>query len=97
MEGAAARREISMKREPDFFEGQDPQLIYIAKRLDDALQLEDALTRAGLDYGVEADRFTAGVIFRSERVGAFFYVLPKDLEAAHETLREQGYKPARLD
>ncbi|HCC56981.1 MAG TPA: hypothetical protein DEQ47_06890 [Solibacterales bacterium] len=97
MEGAAARREISMKREPDFFEGHDPQLIYIAKRLDDALQLEDTLTRAGVDYGVEADQFTAGVIFRGERVGAFFYVLPKDLDAAIETLRAHGYKPARLN
>lgn len=95
MEGAAARLEISMKRDPDFFEGHDPQLIYIAKRLDDALQLEDTLTAAGLDYGVEADRFTAGVIFRSERVGAFFYVLPKDLDAALEILRAHGYRPAR--
>lgn len=83
-----------MKREPDFFEGHDPKLIYIAKRLDDALQLEQTLTTAGVDYGVEADRFTAGVIFRSERVGAFFYVLPKDLDSALQTLREHGYKPA---
>jgi hypothetical protein len=84
-----------MKREADFFDGHDPQLIYIAKRLDDALHLEETLTQAGVDYGVEADRFTAGVIFRSERVGAFFYVLPKDLEAALGTMRAHGYRPVR--
>ncbi len=84
-----------MKREPDFFDGHDPQLVYIAKRLDDALHLEQALTQAGLDYGVEADRFTSGVIFRSDRVGAFFYVLPKDLDAALEVMRAHGYRPVQ--
>src|SRR5207248_3039984 len=42
-----------MKRDADFFEGAEPSLIYIAKKLHDALALEAILTAAGVDYGVE--------------------------------------------
>src|SRR5262249_9885557 len=66
---------VSMKQEASFFEGKEPVLIYIAKRLKDALRLENIFSEAGLDYGVEADEYRAGVIFRTVRAGAFFYVL----------------------
>ena len=82
-----------MKQEPDFFEGKEPILIYIAKRLNEALRLESIFTEAGLDYGVEADKYKGGIIFQTERVGAFFYVLPEALEAAHRIMREHGYRP----
>ena len=82
-----------MKQDASFFEGKEPILIYIAKRLRDALKLESVLTAAGLDYGVEADHYTGGIIFRSQRVGAFFYVLPETLEAVRQTMREHGYRP----
>jgi len=82
-----------MKRDASFFEAQEPVLIYIAKRLPDALRLESVLNGGGLDYGVEADHYSGGVIFRSQRVGAFFYVLPDTLEAAHRIMRENGYRP----
>jgi hypothetical protein len=42
---------------------------------------------------VEADEYRAGVIFRSVRAGAFFYVLPETVEAADEVMRQNGYKP----
>jgi len=71
-----------MKKEADWFEGRDPQLIYIAKRLRDATRLEEILTEAGVDYAVEADEYQGGVIFRRTRVGAFFYVLPEDRDRA---------------
>ncbi len=80
-----------MKREADYFEGHEPQLIHIAKRLDDALAFEKALTDAGVDYGVEPDKYVSGIVFRTERVGAFFYVLPEDEERAKAVLAE--YKP----
>ena len=32
-----------MKQDPEFFEGKEPTLIYIAKRLKDALKLEQIL------------------------------------------------------
>jgi len=87
-----------MKQDAAFFEGKDPQLIYIAKRLNDALKLEAVLTAAGVDYGVEADEYRGGVIFGSTRTGAFFYVLPDSISAAREAMRRGGFRPgATLD
>ena len=82
-----------MKRDASFFEEGRAELVYIAKRLKDALRLESILTDAGIDYGVEADHYTGGLIFRSQRVGAFFYVLPEALEATHQIMRQNGYRP----
>jgi hypothetical protein len=82
-----------MKREASFFDGKEPVLIYIARKLNDALRLEAILDSAGVDYGVEADQYRGGVIFRTVQVGAFFYVLPETMEAAREALRRDGYKP----
>ena len=81
-----------MKQDAAFFEGREAILVYIAKRLRDALRLESLLGDAGIDYGVEADHYTGGVIFRRQRVGAFFYVLPDSAEAARNLLRENGYR-----
>jgi hypothetical protein len=81
-----------MKQDADFFEGKEPVLIYIAKRLKDALKLEQILTAAGVDYGVEPDRYKGGFIFQSERVGAFFYVPEEGAEAARLALVENGYR-----
>jgi len=86
-----------MKQDPDFFDGKEPSLIYIAKKLQEALALENALTEAGVDYGVEADRYRGGFVFQSERVGAFFYVLEEAAEAARQVLSKQGYKPYKPD
>lgn len=92
-EGRTAFSVKPMKQDVSFFEEKNPQLVYIAKRLKDALKLESILTAAGVDYGVEADRYRGGVLFQSERVGAFFYVLPEALELAHRVMRENGYRP----
>ena len=81
-----------MKQEAAWFEGRDPQLIYIAKRLRDAQRLEEALTIAGIDYGVEPDEYQGGVIFRRTRVGAFFYVLPEAVEQTSVLMSENGFK-----
>jgi hypothetical protein len=82
-----------MKQDAPYFEGKNPILIYIAKKLKDALRLESIFTSAGLDYGVEADEYRGGVLFRSVRVGAFFYVLPDCVGSAHEIMLRHGYKP----
>ena len=82
-----------MKQEAPFFDGKEPVLVYIAKKLKDALRLESLLTAAGIDYGVEADEYRGGVVFQSARVGAFFYVLPETLDAAQEVMGRNGYKP----
>ena len=83
-----------MKQDASFFEGHEPILIYIAKRLKDALRLESILTAAGLDYGVEADEYRGGVLFSRVRIGAFFYVRPDVVGAAHDIMRRNGYTPA---
>jgi hypothetical protein len=82
-----------MKQEASYFENKEPVLIYIAKKLREALRLEAILDSAGVDYGVEADQYRGGVIFRTVRAGAFFYVLPEQEEMAREVLRRNDYKP----
>ena len=83
-----------MLREPDYFEDRELSLIYVAKKLKEALALEKLLTDSGLDYLVEPDRYSGGIIFRSERIGAFFYVAPEDEETARTAMRDGGYKPS---
>ena len=42
---------------------------------------------------MEADEYRGGIIFRTVRAGAFFYVLQESVETAHEIMRRHGYKP----
>ena len=82
-----------MKQDASFFENREAVLVYIAKRLKDALRLESVLTEAGLDYGVEADDYKGGVVFSAVRTGAFFYVLPEAVEAALVAMQRNGFRP----
>lgn len=70
--------------------------IYVAKRLADAERLEAVFTKAGIEYEVEPDTFMGGVIFRSTRVGAFFYVEPDVRERAAAVMTENGFRPLQL-
>jgi hypothetical protein len=81
-----------MRRDSEFFEDREMDLIYIAKKLKEALRLEAMLTESGVEYAVETDKYSGGVLFRSQRVGAFFYVLPEALEQAHEVMRQHGFR-----
>jgi hypothetical protein len=85
-----------MRRDADFFEDREMDLIYIAKRLKEALRLESALTESGVEYAVEADKYSGGVIFMSERIGAFFYVLPEAVEQAREIMRQHGFRAQKF-
>lgn len=82
-----------MQREAEFFGENELSLLYIAKKLNEALALEEVLTAAGLEYLVEPDTYRGGIIFASERIGAFFYVAPGDLEQARRVLVTNRYKP----
>jgi hypothetical protein len=86
---------LLMKKEADYFDDVEPELIFIARRLRDAIHLESVLTGAGVDYAVEPDEYEGGVIFKSMRVGAFFYVRPELRERALEVMAEHGYVPAK--
>jgi len=81
-----------MRRDPEFFGDRELALIYIAKRLRDALRLEKTLTEAGIDYAVETDKYRGGFIFVSERVGAFFYVDPGAEGSARQIMRANRFR-----
>ena len=85
-----------MRREPDFFGEQELGLVYVAKKLKEALRLEELLTAAGLEYLVEPDKYRGGIIFPSERVGAFFYVAPESDRAVREVMQGAGFKPYEM-
>ena len=85
-----------MRRDAEFFGDREMDLVYIAKRLKEALKLEAALTESGVEYAVETDEYSGGAIFRSQRIGAFFYVLPEALEQAREVIRKGGFRVLNL-
>jgi hypothetical protein len=82
-----------MRKEPDHFGEQDLPLIYVARKLDEALRVEEALTTAGFDYLAEPDTYKGGVVFQSERVGVFFYVEPSNESGARAALVRAGFTP----
>jgi hypothetical protein len=82
-----------VRREPDYFGDRELVLLYIAKKLKEALALEKLFTDSNVEYLVEPDQYTGGLIFRSERVGAFFYVTPEAEVTARQTMEDGGYRP----
>ncbi len=82
-----------MRREPEFFGDTELNLIYIARRLRDALKLEELLTEAQMDYAVETGTYSGGLVFRRELTGAFFYVREENVEQATRILLDNRYKP----
>ena len=84
-----------MKKDAEYFDGVEPELIFVAKRLQDAIDLEALLTASGVDYAVEPDEYPGGVIFKSMRVGAFFYIRPEFRDQALEVLLKNGYVPVK--
>jgi hypothetical protein len=82
-----------MRQAPEHFGEQDLDLVYVAKKLEEALKLEGMFDAAGLDYLVEPDLYKGGVLFPSQRIGAFFYVAPEDVETARGVLTKSGYRP----
>ena len=82
-----------MRRNAEFFGDSELDLVYVARRLRDALKLEDLLTQNEIDYAVETGTYTGGFLMRRDLTGAFFYVLPADLEKTREVLERNRYKP----
>jgi len=82
-----------LRREAEFFESPELTLLYMARRLPDALRLERILTNAGIDYLVETGTYTGGLLMRRELTGAFFYIAPESVSAARDLLLQNRYKP----
>ena len=85
-----------MRREPEFFEDRELNLVYMARRLKESLAVEKVLDAGGLDYAVEPAYYQSGLLFRSTKIGAYFYVLPQVEDRARSVLREGGYKPYEI-
>jgi hypothetical protein len=81
-----------MIREPEFFEGQQLTLIYVAKRLREARTVEEALDAGAVDYAVVPETYAGGLL-SSKRVGAFFYVSPQVETHARALLFAHGFIP----
>lgn len=82
-----------MRRDAEFFGDTELDLIYMARRLRDALKLEQLLEQAEIDYAVETGTYTGGLLMKRELAGAFFYVAPPDAEKSRALLMRNGYKP----
>jgi len=82
-----------MRRDADFFGDVELDLVYMARRLREALKLEDLLTSEGIDYLVETGTYNGGLLIKRDLTGAFFYVGPADLSAARDVLVRNNYKP----
>jgi hypothetical protein len=82
-----------MRRDAEFFGEPELDLLYMAKRLREALRIEELLTKAGVDYLVETGTYTGGFLMKRDLTGAFFYVAPPDLTRAREMLLANRYKP----
>ncbi|MCX6594526.1 MAG: hypothetical protein NTZ56_23685 [Acidobacteria bacterium] len=83
-----------MRQPAEFFGDQEMDLVYIARKLREAKQIEELLDAAGVEYAVEVDKYLGGVLFKRELDGAFFYVLPDALSPAQAALTAAGLKPA---
>ena len=81
-----------MRREPEFFQEQEIELIYIAKKLADALAVEELLTSFDVDYVVQTSEYYSGVIFQKLRTGAFFHVDKEWVKYTKQLLEQNGRK-----
>jgi hypothetical protein len=89
------QRGIEMRREPDFFEDQELVLIYMARRLKKALAVEQIFTDGGVDYHLETGPYQSGLLFRTTKVGVFFYTRMQDAESARSLLLKKGFTACR--
>ena len=81
-----------MRREPEFFGDRELVLIYMAGRLKHALAVEKIFDEVGLDYVLETGPYMSGLLFRSTKIGVYFYIAPEEDERARSALLESGYK-----
>ncbi len=86
-----------MRRDPEFFGEAELPLLYVARRLSDALRLEGILAEANIDFLVETGVYAAGFLLRRNLTGAFFYVSAAQLETARQVLQRNRYKPILSD
>ena len=70
---------------------RDPERILVAGSLRLALQVEEWLTTAGVDYAIEVESIGRSLLFRTERMGAVFYVNAGQAAYCREQLTAAGF------
>ncbi len=86
-----------VRREPDFFGDQELVLIFAARRLRDAIAVEQIFDDGGVDYVLETAPYESGLVFRSTKIGVFFYIPSQESGRASELLGNRGYKSYDAD
>lgn len=69
----------------------DPERIYIASSLRVALEIEEWLTAAGVDYAVQVEPYGRSLLFNSLKMGAAFYVTSGQAAYCRERLIAAGF------
>ena len=57
-----------------------------------ALAVENILTDAGVDYFLQTGPYLSGLLFRTTKVGVFFYSAAEHQARARALLTEHGFK-----
>jgi hypothetical protein len=83
----------TMKRDAEFFGEAELDLVFMARRLREALKIEELFTAAQIEYMVETGTYVGGILLKRELTGAFFYVAPETREAAIQLLVANQYTP----
>jgi hypothetical protein len=81
-----------MRRDAEFFGDRELILLYMARRLKHALAVEKIFTESGMDYFLQTGPYLSGLLFRTSKVGVFFYSTPEDEARARAMLIEHGFK-----
>ena len=81
-----------MRLEEADFDGQPLEVIFVARKLRDALRLEEVLTAEQVDYLVRTGVYGRGLLFRSSRIGAFFWVRETLAGACRDLLARHGFR-----
>ena len=79
-----------MRREAEFFGEQELVLVFMARRLKQALAVEKLFTEGGVDYFLETGPYLSGLLFRSTKIGVFFYTTAQEENRARALLLEHG-------
>jgi hypothetical protein len=69
----------------------DPERIYIAGTLRMALDVEQWLTMAGVDYAVQVEPYGRSLLFGTLRMGAAFYVRSGQAAYCRDRLLAAGF------
>jgi len=81
-----------MRREPEFFGEQELALVFMARRLKEALAVEKLFDERGLDYALETGPYQSGLLFRTTKIGVYFYTAPGEEGRARALLAERGFQ-----